>query len=84
MQATSYPETQPLSKLIAVPTRGPAKFADSRRRSAKAPIEGDEGEGLDEETIDEQEAQSAGNQGDQDESVYVQMFMIMLSVWTNR
>ena len=67
MQETTYPEMQPISKLIAVPRSGPAK----------APIEG---EGVEEEPIDEQEAQSAGNQGDQDESDYVQLFMIMLSV----
>ena len=37
-----------------------------------------EGEGLEEEAIDEPEAQSAG---DQDEIVCVHRFMMMLSVW---
>ena len=38
-----------------------------------------EGEGLEEEAIDEPEAQSAGKQGDQNESVCVHRFMIVLS-----
>ena len=72
VRLTSGPEMLSISKLIAVPTRGPAE----------APTEGVQGEGVDieEEAVDEQEAQSSGNQGDQDESDYVQIFMIMLSV----
>ena len=38
------------------------------------------GEGPEEEAIDEPEAQSAENYGDQDENVCVHRFMIMISV----
>ena len=79
MRLTSAPEILSISKLIAVPTRGPAKLiADSTRSPAKAPIEGDEGEEIEEESIDAPEAQSAGNQSDQDEIICLYIFMIML------
>ena len=65
----SAPEKRALSKLIADP-----------KEVQGSSIRCWEGEGLEEEDIDEPEAQSTGNEGDQDESVCVQRFMIKLSV----
>ena len=49
VRPTSVPGILSVSKLIAAPTRGPAKLSADYKKSAKAPTEGDEGEGREEE-----------------------------------